>query len=222
MSMHYPVFLDLQGKKCLVIGGGKVAERKVKALIDVRAEVTVVSLKITHALSQMAEMKKIYYIKDHFQENYLDGAFLVIGATNKPAINHHIFQAAAEVNMIVNIVDSPKECNFIVPSTVSQGDLQISISTGGKSPALAKKIREQLEIQYGSSYRDFLALMGELRGRVLSHFSDIDCRNKIFQALVDSELLDLFKKGLNQKAEKKAEDIINSFCNQTNQTNQNN
>ena len=217
--MHYPVFLDLQGKKCLVIGGGKVAERKVKALIDVRAEVTVISLKITHALSQIAEMKKIYYIKDHFQEKYLDGAFLVIGATNNPAINHHIFQAAGEVNKLVNIVDSPKECNFIVPSTVSQGDLQISISTGGKSPALAKKIREQLEIQYGSSYRDFLALMGQLRGRVLSRFSDIEVRNKIFQALVDSELLDLFKKGLSQKAEKKAEDIINSFCNQTNQNN---
>lgn len=219
MSMHYPVLLDLKGKKCLVIGGGKVAERKVRALIDARAKVTLVSPKITYALSQMADMKKIYYIKDHFKEKHLEETFLAIGATNKPKINHRIFQAAAKVNTLVNIVDSPEECNFIVPSTVSQGDLQISISTGGKSPALAKKIREQLEIQYGRSYRDFLLLMGELRSKVLSHFSDTDYRNKIFQALVDSELLDLFKKGLNQKAEKKAEEIINSFCNQTNQNN---
>ena len=219
MSRHYPVLLDLKGKKCLVIGGGKVAERKVRALIDARAKVTVVSPKITYALSQMADMKKIYYIKDHFKENHLEETFLAIGATNKPKINHRIFQAAAKVNTLVNIVDSPEECNFILPSTVSQGDLQISISTGGKSPALAKKIREQLEIQYGRSYGDFLRLMGELRGKVLSHYSDTGYRNKIFQALVDSELLDLFKKGLNRKAEKKAEEIINSFCNQTNQNN---
>ena len=219
MSRHYPVLLDLKGKKCLVIGGGKVAERKVRVLIDARAKVTVVSPKITYTLSQMADMKKIYYIKDHFKENHLEETFLAIGATNKPKINHRIFQAAAKVNTLVNIVDSPEECNFILPSTVSQGDLQISISTGGKSPALAKKIREQLEIQYGRSYRDFLLLMGELRGKVLSHYSDTDYRNKIFEALVDSELLDLFKKGLNQKAEKKAEEIINSFCKQNNQNN---
>ena len=117
----------------------------------------------------------------------------------------------AKKNKLVNTVDSPDECNFIVPSIIKQGDLMISISTGGKSPALAKKVRKQLENQFGKAYKDFLSFMGELRQRIIAQFPDTKYRNKIFQALVDSELIDLFKKGLRKKAEKKAEEIINRF-----------
>ena len=99
----------------------------------------------------------------------------------------------------------------MVPSVIKQGALIISISTGGKSPALAKKIRKQLENQFGKAYKDFLSFMGELRQRIIVQFPNTKHRNKIFQALVDSELLDLFKKGLKKKAEKKAEEIINRF-----------
>lgn len=211
MSVYYPVFLDLKGRKCLVIGGGIVAERKIKPLVKAQAMVTVISLEITVSLKQMAEKKKIHFINDHFRERYLEGAFLVVGATNNPEVNHCIFQAATKADKLVNIVDSPAECNFLVPSTVQQGDLSISISTGGKSPALAKKMRKQLEIQFGKPYRDFLVLMGKLRPRVLAKFSGTKYRNKIFQALVDSDLLILFKKGLKDKAEIKAEQIINDF-----------
>lgn len=211
MSVYYPVLLDLKGRKCLVIGGGIVAERKIKPLVKAKAMVTVISLEITVSLKQMAEKKKIHFINDHFRERYLKGAFLVVGATNNPEVNHHIFQAATKADKLVNIVDSPAECNFLVPSTVRQGDLSISISTGGKSPALAKKMRKELEIQFGKPYRDFLVLMGKLRPRVLDKFSGAKYRNKIFQALVDSDLLILFKKGLKDKAEIKAEQIINDF-----------
>ena len=211
MPGYYPVLLNLRDKRCVVIGGGKVAERKVTSLVRAKAVVTVVSPELTKSLCRIAERKKIHYINDCFKERHLDGAFLVIGATGNSEINHHVFEAAAKKNKLVNIVDSPDECDFIVPSIIRQGDLTISISTGGKSPALARKIRKQLENQFGKGYRDFLSFMGELRHRVIAQFPDIKYRNKISQALVDSELLDLFKKGLKQKAEKKAEEIINRF-----------
>ncbi len=211
MPGYYPVSLNLKGKRCVVIGGGKVAERKVTSLVKAKAAVTVVSPDLTKSLRQTAERKKIRYINDCFKEKYLDGAFLVIGAASNSEINHHVFEAAAKKNKLVNIVDSLDECNFIVPSIIKQGDLIISISTGGKSPALAKKIRKQLENQFGKAYKDFLSLVGKLRQRIIAQFPDTKHRNKVFQALVDSEILDLFKKGLKQKAEKKAEKIIHRF-----------
>ncbi len=219
MSNHYPILLDLKGKKCLVVGGGKIAERKVKPLVNAKAEVTVVSPEITASLRQMAGKKKINYVKDNYREKHLEGAFLVVGATSNPEVNHRIFQEATKVNKLVNIVDSPKECNFIVPSTIKQGDLVISISTSGKSPALTKEIRKQLEVQFGKPYKDFLLLMGKIRNKVLSHFPDTKYRNKIFQALVNSDILDFYKKGLKHKAENKAEEVIKSFSLQTNRKN---
>lgn len=216
MPKFYPVFLDLKDKKCIVIGGGKVAERKVTSLIKAKASVTLISPDLTEPLKQMVKVKKIKYIKSHYEKSAykeinFKSAFLVIGATDDSDINRLIFKMVNKGNRLVNIVDSPNECNFIVPSTVQQGDLIISISTGGKSPALAKKIRKQLEAQFGVAYKDFLLLMGELRTKVLAQFPDEKYRNKIFQALVDSELLDFFRKGLQLKAESKAEEIIKSF-----------
>ncbi len=211
MPGYYPILLDLNNKRCVVIGGGKVAERKITSLVRAKAIVTVVSPELTKPLQQMAEKKKIHYVNDCFKEIYLDKAFLVVGAVGNSKINHHVFEAAAKKNKLVNIVNSPDECNFMVPSVIKQGALIISISTGGKSPALAKKIRKQLENQFGKAYKDFLSFMGELRQRIIVQFPNTKHRNKIFQALVDSELLDLFKKGLKKKAEKKAEEIINRF-----------
>lgn len=211
MPEYYPVLLYLKGKRCVVVGGGRVAERKVTSLVRANAIITVVSPDLTKSLRQMVERKKICYINDCFKEKYLKEAFLVIGASDNSEINQRIFEAATKKNKLVNIVDCPNKCNFMVPSTIEQGDLLISISTGGKSPALAKKIRKELEKQYGRAYKDFLSLMGEFRHKILSQFPDRKQRNKIFQALVDSEILDLFDKGLNQKAERKAEEIVNRF-----------
>lgn len=211
MQGYYPVLLDLKGKRCVVIGGGRVAERKTTSLIRAGAIVTVVSLDLTKPLQKMAATKKIHYLKDCFKKQHLQGALLVISAANNSDINRNVFNEAVKQNKLVNVVDSLEECNFIVPSTVKQGDLQISISTGGKSPALAKKIRKQLEKQFGKPYKDFLSLMGKLRRKVLAQFSDPKYRKKIFQAIVDSEILALFEKEQKQKAEDKAKAIINSF-----------
>ncbi|MDP6624903.1 MAG: bifunctional precorrin-2 dehydrogenase/sirohydrochlorin ferrochelatase [Nitrospinota bacterium] len=211
MSGHYPVLLDLKGKRCVVIGGGKVAQRKVTSLVKANAKVTVVSPDLTKSLRQMAERKKIHYINDCFKKKYVKEAFLIIGAANNPEVNHHVFEATSKVNKLVNIVDSPDKCNYIVPSVIKRGDLLISVSTGGKSPALAKKIRKELEKQFGKAYGDFLLLMEELRHKVFTQFQDTKYRNKIFQALVDSEILDLFEKGRKQEAKKKAEKIMSCF-----------
>lgn len=211
MPGYYPVILNLKGKTCVVIGGGKVAERKVASLVKADANVTLISPNLTKALQRRAAKKEIRFIKDCFKKKYIKGAFLVIGAVNNPEINCRIFKAAVKENLLVNTINSLEECNFLVPSTLEQGDLSISISTSGKSPALAKKIRENLEEQFGKAYKDLLSLMGKLRGEILSRFPDSKSRNKIFQALVESELLELFEKGQKRKAEKKAEEIINRF-----------
>jgi precorrin-2 dehydrogenase/sirohydrochlorin ferrochelatase len=203
--------LDLKGKRCVVIGGGKVAQRKVTSLVKANAKVTVVSPDLTKSLRQMTARKKIHYINDYFKKKYVKEAFLVIGAANNPEVNHHVFEAASKVNKLVNIVDSPDKCNYIVPSVIKRGDLLISVSTGGKSPALAKKIRKELEKQFGKAYGDFLSLMEELRQKVFAQFQHTKYRNKIFQALVDSEILDLFEKGRKQEAKKKAEKIMSCF-----------
>ncbi len=217
MPKYYPVLLDIRGKKCIVIGGGTVAERKVTSLLNAHAKVSVVSPELTGTLSKMAVEKKIYYIDDNFKEEYFEGAFLIIGATDNPETNLRIFRAATNKNILVNIVDSPDECNFIVPSVVEQGDLLIAVSTGGKSPAFAKKIRKELENQYGKAYGDFIQFMGDLRKKILSQFPDTKHRNQVFQALVDSEILDLFEKGLKQEAETTAEKIIKNVAKGHNQ-----
>lgn len=209
--MLYPIFLKLSGKKCLVIGGGNVAERKVHSLLKSGASVTVNSPDLTSSLQELAGQKKINAITSEFQEEFLEGCFLVIGSTDRPEINKRVADEAERRGILYNIVDDPAQCNFFVPSLVERGDLSIAISTNGKSPSLAKRLRQKLEKEFGEEYEGFLKMMGELRERVVRSGLNLEERGRFFEALVDSDLLDLFRQGKGEEAERKAEEMLKEW-----------
>ena len=148
---YYPVSLDIKNRKCLVVGGGSVGTRKVKTLVECGAKVTVVSPDVRKKLLELAGSHSIVLKKRVYRQTDLDGMFLVIGTTDDEELNRQISEAAEKLNMLCNIADRPQVCNFILPSIVHRGDLTISISTSGRSPALAKKLRIELEGQFGLS-----------------------------------------------------------------------
>ncbi len=163
---YYPVFWDINGKKCVVVGGGEVAARKIERLLDCGAKVCVVSPGLHPELDNLKKEKRIEHIDDEYAVEYLYGATLVIGATDNETINAAISSDAKTQGIPVNIVDDPQKCDFILPSLVERGDLTIACGTGGTSPALARMLREELEAVYGEEYATLLNILGQLRGRM--------------------------------------------------------
>lgn len=212
MPGYYPAYLDIKGKKCLVAGGGEVAERKVSLLIRCGAKVSVVSPDLTPELEKLNSKGEITYIKGEFKKKYLYDVFLVIGATDKREVNEKIYKEAQRRNILVNVVDSPELCNFIVPSVVERGDLLMGISTCGKSPALSKKIREELEERYGIEYAEFLNILGDLRKRISLQIADKDKREDIYKRLVHSDIIALIRNGDDKAVKDRVEEIIKSFA----------
>lgn len=195
MYSFYPVYLDLTSKKCFVVGGGKVAERKVKSLLECGADVWLVSLTLTEELNKLAEENQIHFLNRKFSPDDLDGCFLVISATDDSYINRKVADECLKRNILVNVVDEPDKCSFIVPSVMRRGDLCIAISTSGKSPLLSKKLRLKLEKLFEPEYAEYLELMGKIREKVLQEVSDQKSRREIFECLVNSDILESIQKG---------------------------
>lgn len=185
---YYPIFLDLQDKRCLVVGGGEVATRKVEGLLEAGAAVVVVSPTLTGALQTLVQCGAIRHEDRTFQADDVEGYALVIGATDRPAVNAAVCTAARKLGIWVNIVDTPDACDFIAPAVVRRGALQIAISTGGHSPALAKRIRVQLEQTYGPEYALLLAWLGQQRQHVRQQILDPAGRKARCEQLVDQAL----------------------------------
>ncbi|MBI3756001.1 MAG: bifunctional precorrin-2 dehydrogenase/sirohydrochlorin ferrochelatase [Deltaproteobacteria bacterium] len=192
---YYPIFLDIKRKPCVVIGGGNVAERKVVSLLDAGARVLVISPELTPALKKLASKKKIGYCPKSYEHGDLKGFFLAYSATNNSRVNKGVFKEAKEQAVLLNVVDVPELCNFIVPSVVDRGDLLIAISTSGKSPAMAKKIRQQLEKEFGKEYAVFLEIMGKIRDKLLTVSKESDKNKKIFENIVNSPMLEWIRQG---------------------------
>jgi len=186
---YYPIFLNLEGETALVFGGGSIAERKIVTLLEYNALIRIVSRKLTDNLKVLVEAKKVQHVGEDFSDKYLNNIFLVIVATDDRRLNRKISEHARERGLLVNVVDQPSDCNFIVPSIVKRGDLSIAISTSGKSPALAKKIRKELESQFGREYETFLVLMGRLRKEILSMGLSQEENSRIFHEIVNSNIL---------------------------------
>lgn len=195
VTPYYAVSLNLVNRKCLVVGGGRVAERKVKSLLDCNAEVIVVSPELSEGLRQLAEEGKIRHRAGEYTSEDLNGVFIVISATNSQELNRKVAIDCFARNIPINAVDDPEYCSFIVPAVVKRGDLSISISTGGKSPALARRIRQDLEQQYGNEYAILLEYLGQVRKDVLERIPGQEQREKIFRCLAENylELLELIK-----------------------------
>jgi len=194
---YYPVNLDIQNRNCLVVGGGSVGTRKVTTLLNCSAQVTVVSPEATARLLEMAASGSIELKKRAFRPSDLDGMFLVVGATDNEDLNREIHKGAERLGLLCNIADRPEACNFILPSIVNRGDLIIAISTSGKSPAFAKKLRKELEKKFGKEYAAFLKLMGAIRKKLLSQKHEPEAHKHLFEQLIDKGLLALIKAGKN-------------------------
>ena len=191
---YYPVLIDLQGKKVVVVGGGQVAQRKIETLMEYGAAVHVVSKQLTPTLQGYAESGRIQSVGQEFLKDYLDNAVMVIAATDDPLLNHNVSECAKAKGLLINAVDQPSDCSFIVPSILRRGDLLVAVSTSGKSPALAKKIREDLEKVFGNEYESFLVLMGRLRKEILALGLAQEENRQIFQKLVESPVLDALRR----------------------------
>lgn len=210
MCMLYPINLKLDRKPCLVVGGGQVAERKIQALLDAQAMVTVISPVLTPALVNLYTDGKIKWEQRAYSVADAKGYCLVISATDHDEINQSVARDCQDLNILLNVVDDPDKCNFFVPAVVNQGSLCISISTEGKSPMLAGRIREQLEQQFGPEYAEFIDLLGELRPRVMHQVDDIKQRREIFAEIVTSDILDLLRKERKDEVKERIENVLNN------------
>lgn len=208
MAKYYPINLNLENKDCLVVGAGAVAERKIKRLLDYGAKVAVVSPKSTLGIKRLAKKHKIRLMLRHINIRDINGRFLVISATGERRINSLVSKYCKESDILVNVVDSPKECNFILPSVVKRGDLTVSISTDGVSPALAKKIRRQLKEKFGAEYASFLKLLKTLRADALKKIRTPTLRKAFFEKVVNSDILMLIKKNKIQQAKTKLKRML--------------
>ena len=190
---YYPVHLDIQNRNCLVVGGGAVGTRKIVTLLDCGANVTVISLVVSDQLRDFAISGLIKLRERPYQSGDLDGMFLVIGATDDERLNRQISSDADHLNPLCNIADRPEVCNFILPSIVHRDDLVITISTSGKSPALAKKLRKTLEYQFGKEYGVFLKLMGAVRKKLLSQAHQPEAHKHLFEQLIAADLIGMIQ-----------------------------
>jgi precorrin-2 dehydrogenase / sirohydrochlorin ferrochelatase len=173
----FPMFLKLEGKQCLVVGAGNVGEPKIAGLLDTGARIRVVALEARASVREWARDGKIELELRHFKADDLDGAFLAVIATSSRTLNERIYDEAQKRRVLCNVVDVPDLCDFFYPSVVRRGDLQIAVSTAGKSPSLAQKIRQQLEKQFGPAYEEWVAELGATRQLILA--SDLDKPRKL-------------------------------------------
>jgi len=208
----YPIVLvDLVNTPCVVIGGGEVAARKVAALLQAGARPVVISPTLCKRLRSQVEAGQIDAMEREYQIGDLAGVRLVIAATDDPQTNETVWREAQAAGCLVNVVDDPPRCNFYVPATVHRGDLTLSISTGGKSPLLARRIRQALETQFDPSYGDYVELLGELRPRIQEQVADPARRKRFWSALLDSDILALLQAGDARTARQRAEEIFETF-----------
>jgi precorrin-2 dehydrogenase/sirohydrochlorin ferrochelatase len=192
---YYPIFLRVAGRPCLVIGGGTVAEQKVESLLTAGARVTVISPRLTPRLQTLAATGRMKHVPRTYGDGDLAGFLLACAATDDSAVHARIAAQAETEGVLLNVVDRPQLCDFITPSVLERGDLMIATSTNGASPAMAKRIRRELEESFGPEYELALKLLRRVRESLLASTWTSSERQRIFSALVDSPLLDYLRQG---------------------------
>ncbi|MGO9084786.1 MAG: bifunctional precorrin-2 dehydrogenase/sirohydrochlorin ferrochelatase [Candidatus Sulfotelmatobacter sp.] len=190
MATLFPMFIKLEGKQCLVVGAGKVGEPKIAGLLETGARLRVVALEASDAVGEWARAGKIELELRAFSPGDLDGAFLVVAATASRTLNERIHHEAQKRGVLCNVVDVPDLCDFFYPAVVRRGDLQIAVSTAGQSPSLAKKIRQQLEQQFGPGYAAWVAELGETRRRILASHLDQERKLDLLHSLASREAVE--------------------------------
>jgi precorrin-2 dehydrogenase/sirohydrochlorin ferrochelatase len=205
----YPVTLKLAGKFCTVVGGGSVAVRKVKSLLEQGAEVTVISPVLDEEL--IAIQEQFVWRNSMYQDGMLKGSFLVIAATDSRDVNHAVYEWCEEHQVLVNVVDSLQESSFTVNAMVQRGDFMLAVSTSGISPAVSKKVREDLELQYGPEYGTMLEILEEAREEALRTIGDASKRRRFLQSVASMELPELLKQETKEEVQKRVKLCLSSY-----------
>ncbi len=201
MHPYYPIFLNIEGRRCVVVGGGQVALRKVKVLLEHGAEVQVASPSLCPELSQLAENGTIKALRRDYEPGDLQGAFIAVAATDDMGTNEKVAKEARRERVLVNVVDDPQRSDFIVPSYLRRGDVAVAISTGGRSPALARKIRTELEESFGAEYAALALLLDQVRSELKQRGIRVD-GDAWHRALDLNLLLPLLRAGRDDEAKK--------------------
>jgi precorrin-2 dehydrogenase/sirohydrochlorin ferrochelatase len=208
-KLFYPMFVDIEGRRCLVVGGGPVATEKVEKLLEHGAVVRLVTPGMTDALAALVASGAV---GEHRARGYapedLDGCFLVIAATNLDAVNRMVWQDAEARNLLCNVVDVPPLCNFIVPSIVRRGELALAISTGGASPVVAKHIRRELEAVYGPEWEALVDLLRDARDELKSRYPDMPSRRDAVERLMETDVIRRLAEGDDEGARELANRVL--------------
>ncbi len=210
MPLYYPVFLDITGRNCIVVGGGKVALRKVRVLLEHGAQVRVVSSVLCTELSHLAEEGVIRAALRDYKPDDLKGTFIAVAATSENEINEEVAREARKKGILVNVVDDPKHSDFIVPSYLRREDVVIAVSTGGRSPALARKIRTELEKRFGTEYATLAQLLDEVRSDLRQKGISVES-DAWQQALELDSLIELVHSGRDEEAKRRVVEALESF-----------
>lgn len=188
----YPIVLDLSGVRAVVVGGGAVALRKARALADAGARVRVVAPEL---LPDLADEGRFECVAESYAAEHLAGARIVIAATDDEAVNARVAANAREAGALVNVVDRPEQCDFIVPSQVRRGDLLVAVSTGGAAPSLSRRLRKRLEGIFGPEYEPLLEALREVRDDLKARGVAPDLRRRVFERLTEEDVLSAAREG---------------------------
>jgi precorrin-2 dehydrogenase/sirohydrochlorin ferrochelatase len=183
----FPIFLKLEGRKCLVLGAGSVGEQKIRSLLDCGATIRVVAPSASAAVIEWANSGALTWLQRPYEPTDLDGIFLVVAATASADVNHAIYREAQARGILCNVVDDPPHCDFYYPAVVRRGQLQIAISTAGLSPALAQRIRKQLEGEFPPAYASWLENLGSRRESLFRAGGNPEVRRKLLHHLATRE-----------------------------------
>jgi siroheme synthase-like protein len=192
VNFHYPIFLDLTGKRCLVVGEGPEMASKIRGLIEAGAEVVYVHPDASEGIAELARKGNIVWAAREFEASDLEGCFLVIARLED---NSEIFRLAEERGVLCNAVDDPEHCRFIFGSVHRQGELTIAISTNGVAPALAVRLKERLQREIGPEYAVLLALLQQMRGEIRARIPDFARRRELWYRIIDSGALEKIRAG---------------------------
>jgi len=182
----YPIFLKLEDRKVLIVGGGKVAAEKIEAVLRSATDVTVIAPKLVDRIRVWAQERRLKHVAAEYSEGMAHGYFLVIAATDSDSVNHAVYEEGKRCGALVNAVDDPANCHFYAPAVVNRGDFQIAISTGGASPALAQHIRQELEEKYGPEYGPWTAWLGRMRSLLVKTLPSGERRRQLLHLLAFS------------------------------------
>jgi precorrin-2 dehydrogenase/sirohydrochlorin ferrochelatase len=201
----FPMFLKLEGRRCLVVGAGTIAEGKIGGLVADDAQIRVIAPEATAQVQTWAGEGKIDWERRRFQPSDLEGMFLVVAATSSTAVHEEIYAEARKRGVLCNIVDVPHLCDFFYPAIVRRGSLQIAISTAGESPALSQRLRKELEKQFGPEYEPWLAAIGQARAELAARDLTAEDRKEILHELASREFFERYRDELHRRMKEQIE-----------------